>query len=103
MSAASNPILEEIVPELLAQSLIAWGVHGTVRTASDGSILLSCNRADIRVQRARPDLPFRWMVTIDKRARGAVSLIAVLRQVRTALDPDYAANRARIMFPKVGP
>ena len=55
------------------------------------------------MQAAAPDLPFRWMVTIDDRTRGAISLIAVLRAVRTALDPGYAENRARIVFPKVLP
>jgi hypothetical protein len=39
---------------------------------------------------------FRWMVTVDGRKRGAISLVAVLRQVREALDPGYAASRVRI-------
>ena len=39
---------------------------------------------------------FRWLVTIDGRERPAVSLIAVLRQVRQALDPGYAASRVRV-------
>ena len=73
MSDASK----EILGELLAQSLIAWGLDGTVQRASDASVLLSCNGTDIRVQAAPPDLPFRWMVTIDDRTRGAISLIAV--------------------------
>ena len=94
---------KEILGELLAQSLIAWGLDGTVQRASDASALLSCKGTDIRVQAAAPDLPFRWMVTIDDRTRGAISLIAVLRAIRTALDPGYAANRARIVFPKVLP
>jgi hypothetical protein len=92
---------KELLGELLAQSLMAWGIMGSVQCASDGSVLLSCHAADIRVQTAAPDLPFRWMLTIHDRTRGAISLTAVLRQVRSALDPDYAANRARIAFPKV--
>ena len=99
MSDASK----EILGELLAQSLIAWGLDGMVQRASDASVLLSCNGTDIRVRAAAPDLPFRWMVTIDNRTRGAISLIAVLRAVRTALDPAYTANLARIAFPKVLP
>ena len=99
MSDASK----EILGELLAQSLIAWGLDGTVQRASNASVLVLCNGTDIRVQAAAPDLPFRWMVTIDDRTRGAISLIAVLRAVRTALDPGYAENRARIAFPKVLP
>jgi hypothetical protein len=39
---------------------------------------------------------FRWTVTIDGRTRGAISLVAVLRQVREALDPGYTAVRVRI-------
>jgi hypothetical protein len=92
---------KEIVCELLAESLTAWGLDGTVQSASDGSVLVSCNGRDIRLQAAAPNLPLRWMVTIDHRARGAISLIALLRQVRTALDGDYAANRTRILFPRV--
>ncbi len=37
---------------------------------------------EIRIEQAPPDLPFRWMVIIDDRKRGAVSVVAVLRQVR---------------------
>ena len=94
---------KEILGELLAQSLIAWGLDGTVQSAINASVLLSCKGTGIRVQAAAPGLPFRWMVTIDDRTRGAISLIAVLRAVRTALDPGYAANRARIAFPKALP
>jgi hypothetical protein len=96
-----SDISKEMVCELLRESLNAWGLDGTVQSASDGSVLLSCKGRDIRVQAASPDLPFRWMVAIEDRTRGAISLSAVLRQVRTALDPDYAANRGRIAFPRV--
>jgi hypothetical protein len=92
---------KDILRELLGESLLAWGLDGTVQSTSEGSVLLSCKAAEVRVQPAPPDLPFRWMVTVDNRTRGAISLIAVLRQVRSALDPDYAANRVRIAFPPV--
>jgi hypothetical protein len=39
---------------------------------------------------------FRWMVIIDGRRRGAISILAVLRQVREALDPGYAASRVHV-------
>jgi hypothetical protein len=39
---------------------------------------------------------FRWTVTVDGRKRVAISLVAVLRQVREAVDPGYAAIRVRI-------
>ena len=82
--------------ELLAQSLAAWRVAGRVECASDGAIVIGEGRKDIRIDPAPPHLMFRWMVTVDGRKRGAISLVAVLRQVREALDPGYAANRVRI-------
>jgi len=39
---------------------------------------------------------FRWLVTIDGRQRPAISIVAVLRQVRQVVDPGYAARRVRI-------
>jgi hypothetical protein len=88
--------------ELMTQSLIAWRVTGSVRDAGDGAIVVSCDVHEIRIERAPPDLPFRWMVITDGRRRGAISLVAVLRQVRTALDPGYATMRARLAaFPLV--
>ena len=82
--------------ELLAQSLVAWRVAGSVERAGDGALVIAGNRKDIRIEPAPPDLMFRWMVTVDGRRRGAISLVAVLRQVREALDPGYAANRVRV-------
>ena len=86
----------DLARELLAQSLAAWRVAGSVERASDGALVIGGNRKDIRIERAPPHLMFRWMVTVDGRKRGAISLVAVLRQVREALDPGYAANRVRI-------
>ena len=88
--------------ELLTQSLVAWRLTGSVRAASDGAILVSCEAHEIRIEPAPPDLPFRWMVTINGRRRGAVSLVAVLRQVRSALQPGYTIMRAQLAaFPLV--
>ena len=91
MSAAPN----DLAGELLAQSLVAWRVAGSVERASDGALVIGGNK-DIRIERAPPHSMFRWTVTVDGRRRGAISLLAVLRQVREALDPGYAANRVRI-------
>jgi hypothetical protein len=84
------------VCELLAQSLVAWRVTGHVERSSDGALLIGGNAKDIRIERAPPHAMFRWTVTVDGRKRGAISLVAVLRQVREALDPGYAAIRVRI-------
>jgi len=43
------------------------------------------------------------MVSIDGRRRPAISLVAVLRQVREALDPGYATNRVRIAIAPLVP
>jgi hypothetical protein len=43
------------------------------------------------------------MVTIDGRKRGTISLVGVLRQVRDALDPGYAANRVRVALTPLVP
>jgi len=84
------------VRELLAQSLPAWGLVGSVRGEDEGAITVSCNGTEIRIERSPPGLPFRWMIAMNGRKRGAISLVAVLRQVRGALDPGYAINRVRI-------
>jgi hypothetical protein len=71
---------------------------------SDGAVLISCDKHEIRIQQTPPDLPFRWTVIIDDRKRGAISLVAVLRQVRAVLDPGYATMRVRVTaFPLVLP
>ena len=86
----------ERMRELMEQSLRFWRLTGCVHLSCDGALLLSCGAHAIRIEPAAPNLPFRWMVTIDNRRRGAVSTVAVLRQVRTALDPGYATLRARL-------
>jgi hypothetical protein len=92
----SVTVNDDTVRELLTHSLVAWRVVGSVERASDGALVIGGNCKDIRIDRAPPHFMFRWMVTVDGRKRGAISLLAVLRQVREALDSGYAANRVRI-------
>jgi hypothetical protein len=87
---------KDLACELLRQSLAAWRLKGHVRRTTTGPILIEEAGNEISIEPAPPELPFRWMVSVDGRKRGAVSLVAVLRQVRTALDPGYATNRVRI-------
>jgi hypothetical protein len=91
-----SPASNDTVCELLAQSLVAWRLVGSVRRAGDGSVLISCNAVDISVVPAPSNGPFRWLVTVAGRRRPAISLVAVLRQVRAALDPGYARNNVRV-------
>jgi len=88
--------LSEHLCELMAQSLVAWRLTGSVHLTSDGAILVSCQEHNIRIEPAPSGLPFRWIVIVDDRRRAAISLVAVLRMVRAALDPGYATMRARI-------
>ena len=80
---------------LLAESLAAWRLAGEVRSAG-GVVLLSCNATEIRVEPVPPGSPFRWLVSVNGRRRGALSLLAVLRRVRAALDPEYERHQVRI-------
>jgi hypothetical protein len=98
MTAAPSDLL----CELLTRSLLAWRLAGQARRASGGAILVSGERREIVVKPAPSDLPFRWLVTIDDRERPAISIVAVLRQVREALDPGYRMGRVRVTaFPLV--
>ena len=90
-----NPTPDDLACELLAQSLVAWRVAGGVERR-DCALVIGGNRNDIRIDRAPLHSMFRWTVTVDGRKRGAISLVAVLRQVMEALDPGYAANRLQI-------
>jgi len=91
-----------LVCELLTQSLVCWGVAGQVERTNDGAIAIKAT-TDIRIEPAAEDSMFRWMVTIGGRKRPAISVLAVLRQVREALDPGYAANRVRVTVAPLAP
>jgi hypothetical protein len=93
----------DLAYELVVQSLAAWRVAGAVERARDGAIVIRGARKDIRIDPAPSDSMFRWMVTIDGRTRPAISVVAVLRQVREALDPGYAANRVRVALTSLVP
>jgi hypothetical protein len=90
LSSAEPP-----VGALLTESLKAWRIVGEVADTSTG-VVVSAAGKQIRVVPTPERDMFRWLVTIDGRQRPAVSLIAVLRQVRQALDPGYTASRVRV-------
>ena len=77
----------------MTQSLVAWRVdRQRPRTRRCDRSWYRAAQAEIRIEPAPPDLPFRWMVTIGDRTRGRFRWSAVLRQVRAALDPGYATH-----------
>jgi len=85
---AMQETMQEAACELLAQSLLAWGLIGSVRRQNDGGIIVSCSATEIEVQPSPAGLPFRWTVTVNGRRRAAISLVAVLRQCVRRLTPD---------------
>lgn len=85
----------ELLRELLTQSLTTWGASGRVEQTDGKAVIIGGTRR-IHIEPAAKSSVFRWMVTIDGRTRGAVSLLAVLRQVHRALDPDYTASRVSV-------
>lgn len=93
----------DLACELMVQSLAAWRVAGAVQRSRDGAIIICGARKDIRIEPAPSDPMFRWTVTIDGRKRRAISVVAVLRQAREALDPGYAANRVRVTLTPLVP
>jgi hypothetical protein len=87
-----------LVGELVAASLAAWGLAGVATCTDDGAIVIdrTSSNKTLRIEPKPDDHMFRWTVTVDGRARPAISLVAVLRQVRAALDADFAATRVRV-------
>lgn len=93
----------DLACELLVQSLVAWRLVGDVRRSRDGAIVICGALEDIRIDFAPSGPMFRWVVTTGRRKRQAISLVGVLRQVREALDPGYAANRVRVVLTPLVP
>ena len=87
-----------LVGELVVASLSAWGLAGVTTRTDDGAIVIdrTAGNKTVRIESKPDDSMFRWLLTVDGRSRPAISLVAVLRQVRAALDPDFAATRVRV-------
>lgn len=93
-----------LVGELIAESLAAWHVKDSVTRANGDGVVIRSSGKEICIEPAARKDMFRWMVTIDGRQRPAISLVAVLRQLRQALDPGYAMSRVRVtVVPLVPP
>lgn len=91
---------------LLAESVLQWRVPARVTERDDGAVMVASLGREIVVEKAAPELPFRWMVAVEGdggvRRRPALSVVSVLRQVRLALDPAYEKRRIRVVPPVVG-
>jgi hypothetical protein len=80
---------------LLAESLLAWRIDGTVQRDGD-AIEISSGDTRLRVRPAPPGIPFRWMLDAGARERGVTGIPGLLRAVRSTLDPDYMAYRLQL-------
>jgi hypothetical protein len=89
-------VMDGALEQLMAESLAAWKVDGEVRRAADGALMVKAGDKRLRVARAPPDLPFRWMVSEGGRTRGLTGIAGLLRAVRAAVDPGYRPVRLRI-------
>jgi hypothetical protein len=87
---------------LLVESLRAWRIAGEVRAEPDGTVVVRAAATELRIE-PPPNLPFRWMVVTPTRRRGVASVPALLRVLRTALEPDYETSRLRIAEPLLPP
>lgn len=88
--------LDERLRVLLEQSVLSWGVLARVHRGGDDSLHVTGLGRTAIIERAGESTPFRWLVSVDGRKRPAVSVIAVLRQVRLAFDPGYETSRVRV-------
>jgi len=92
---AARPSVD-IVADLLAESLRAWAVPGSVTPEAAACLRINANGATLRIRRADAGTPLRWMVESGERTRGVTSVAGLLRAVRSALDPGYRTVRLRI-------
>ncbi len=92
----------DLVHELITQSLAAWHIAATVELTNDRAVVIGA-KPKIRIEPAQAGSAFRWTITINGRTRPARSVLAVMRQVREALDPGYAACPVRIALLPMAP
>jgi hypothetical protein len=87
------------VLSLVRVSLAAWRIAATVHTEPDGRWSITPDgEAPVRVGRAPPGIPFRWLLTTAAgRERPASSVAGLLRILRNTLDPTWRPGRARIV------
>ena len=83
------------VARLIAASFDAWRLQGDVKR-SDAEICVTAGEVALRISRAPPGMPFRWVVSISGRKRTAASVVGVLRIVRQTVAPGYEPLRLRI-------
>jgi hypothetical protein len=83
---------------LVRISLATWGLSATVDDDPGGALCVALDDGSwLRVGRAPPGIPFRWMVTTSTgRERPASSVTGLLRVLRSTLDPSWRPGRARI-------
>jgi hypothetical protein len=81
---------------LVEESLVLWGRSGTVHRAPTGTIVVRTAEHHVCIDRAEADVPFRWLVVVDRRRRVAGSVTGLLRALRLGIDADFQPSRVRI-------
>ena len=80
---------------LLEESLAVWHLSGQVVVQEDAMTVRAGERS-LRIAIPPQGVPFRWMVMTAEKSRGVMSVSALLRTVRNALDPEHAGSRLRL-------
>jgi len=90
---------------LIRASLAIWRIGARVNAAADGGWLVSTSEGQaVRIGRAPPHIPFRWLVvTAEGRERPASSVAGLLRVLRSTLDREWRPGRARIAALRLPP
>lgn len=85
--------------DLIRASIALWQIGATVSSQADGTLLITLDDGTgVSVGRAPAGIPFRWMVTTPTgRERPASSITGLLRVLRSTLDADWRAGRARVV------
>ena len=82
---------------LLDASLVQWAVEASVEPAGNGAVVRQGGRAVLRVDWSRGQDGAGAGSTLD--GEPGASVLELLREVRFALDPDFAPARLRISTP----
>ena len=84
---------------LIRVSVATWDIAATIAAEPAGGWRIVPDRQPpLRVGRAPPGIPFRWLVTTaNGREPPASSVAGLLRILRSTLDPEWRPGRARVV------
>jgi hypothetical protein len=88
--------------DLLADSLVLWGVASRPKVEAGGVALTAPDGAALRIAAAAPeDLPVRWWLDRPGQRRPCTSVLGLLRTLRNAVGAgEGETSRLRIAQPE---